>query len=106
MDTGVARIDIAARARGDWVLLKLRDHGQGVAPENLANLTKPFFRGDAARTAANGAGLGLSTDFDMFETTVSVPDGVRSFDLTFISGGAASATGACSSTMRPMQPGL
>lgn len=60
VDTGVARIDIAARARGDWVLLKLRDHGQGVAPENLANLTKPFFRGDTARTAANGAGLGLS----------------------------------------------
>jgi two-component system osmolarity sensor histidine kinase EnvZ len=31
-----------------------------VADEQLANLTKPFFRGEAARTAANGAGLGLS----------------------------------------------
>ncbi len=60
VDSGIARIDIAARARDDWVLLKVRDHGLGVAPENLANLTKPFFRGDAARTAANGAGLGLS----------------------------------------------
>ncbi len=59
-DTGIAVIDIAARARDKWVLVKVRDHGQGVSPENLANLTKPFFRGDAARTAANGAGLGLS----------------------------------------------
>ena len=38
----------------------IRDHGLGVAPQTLANLTKPFFRGDAARTAAMGAGLGLS----------------------------------------------
>jgi len=60
VNTGIAVIDIAARARDKWVLMKVRDHGQGVSPENLANLTKPFFRGDAARTAANGAGLGLS----------------------------------------------
>jgi two-component system, OmpR family, osmolarity sensor histidine kinase EnvZ len=60
VDTGVAMVEIAARVRDNWVLLKVRDHGIGVAPENLSNLTKPFFRGDAARTAANGAGLGLS----------------------------------------------
>jgi two-component system osmolarity sensor histidine kinase EnvZ len=60
VDTGIAMVEIAARTRDNWVLLKVRDHGVGVAPENLANLTKPFFRGDAARTAANGAGLGLS----------------------------------------------
>ena len=59
-DTGVARIDISALARDKWVLLKIRDHGLGVAPDQLANLTKPFFRGEAARTAANGAGLGLA----------------------------------------------
>ena len=58
--SGLAVIDIAARARDQWVLLKVRDHGLGVEPEALASLTKPFFRGDAARTAANGAGLGLS----------------------------------------------
>jgi two-component system osmolarity sensor histidine kinase EnvZ len=38
----------------------VRDHGPGVSPELLPNLTKPFFRGDAARTAATGAGLGLA----------------------------------------------
>jgi two-component system, OmpR family, osmolarity sensor histidine kinase EnvZ len=58
--TGVAQIDIAAKARDEWILLKVRDHGPGVDPEHLENLTKPFFRGDAARTAATGAGLGLS----------------------------------------------
>ena len=40
----------------DRVLVKVRDHGPGVAPEALPNLMKPFFRGDAARTAATGAG--------------------------------------------------
>ena len=59
-DTGITQVDIAAKGREDWVLLKLRDHGAGVPPEQLASLTKPFFRGDAARTAAAGAGLGLS----------------------------------------------
>ncbi len=58
--TGVAIIDIAAIARDEWVLIKIRDHGMGVAEAQLANLTQPFYRGEAARTAANGAGLGLA----------------------------------------------
>src|SRR5512140_1440760 len=59
-ETGVAVVDISAKTRNEWVLLKVRDHGMGVAPEALPNLIKPFFRGDAARTAATGAGLGLA----------------------------------------------
>ncbi len=59
-ETGIAVVDIAAKARGEWVLLKVRDHGMGVSAETLPNLVKPFFRGDAARTAATGAGLGLA----------------------------------------------
>ncbi|HKB55463.1 MAG TPA: ATP-binding protein [Ramlibacter sp.] len=59
-ETGIAVVDISAKTRNDWVLLKVRDHGLGVAPEALPNLIKPFFRGDAARTAATGAGLGLA----------------------------------------------
>ncbi|WP_027995929.1 sensor histidine kinase [Simplicispira psychrophila] len=58
--SGVARVDISAKEREKWVLIKVRDHGAGVPPEQLSSLTKPFFRGDAARTAAAGAGLGLS----------------------------------------------
>ena len=59
-DTGITKVDIVAKSRENWVLIKLRDHGAGVPPEQLSNLTKPFFRGDSARTAAAGAGLGLS----------------------------------------------
>ena len=60
VDTGVAQINITALARENWIYVKIRDHGAGVAPEQLPNLTKPFYRGEAARTAANGAGLGLA----------------------------------------------
>ena len=59
-ETGVALVDIAAKQRDQWVLIKVRDHGMGVAPATLPKLTRPFFRGDAARTAATGAGLGLA----------------------------------------------
>ncbi len=59
-ETGVALVEIAAKSRDQWVLIKVRDRGMGVAPETLSKLTRPFFRGDAARTAATGAGLGLA----------------------------------------------
>lgn len=59
-DSGVANIEVSAIARDQWVFIKVRDHGIGVDPDQIANLTKPFFRGEAARTAANGAGLGLA----------------------------------------------
>lgn len=59
-DSGVVQIDIAAKAKDDAVLVKLRDHGRGVRPEMLEQLTQPFFRGDAARSDATGTGLGLS----------------------------------------------
>ncbi len=58
--TGVADVTIQAQAHDDAVLIKVRDHGAGVPPAALSQLTKPFFRGDAARTSAAGAGLGLS----------------------------------------------
>ncbi|MEO7401887.1 MAG: ATP-binding protein [Polaromonas sp.] len=58
--TGIAEVEIAAKTHDQWVLIKVRDHGEGVAPSMLAKLTSPFFRGDSARTAATGAGLGLA----------------------------------------------
>ena len=58
--SGVCRIEIAAKPKDDWVLIKLRDHGKGVPPEVLAQLTQPFFRGDASRSSAKGTGLGLA----------------------------------------------
>jgi two-component system, OmpR family, osmolarity sensor histidine kinase EnvZ len=60
VNTGIAMIEIAAVARERWVLIKVRDRGIGVGEEQLHQLTQPFYRGEAARTAANGAGLGLA----------------------------------------------
>ncbi|MCB2034921.1 MAG: sensor histidine kinase, partial [Ottowia sp.] len=58
--TEVTRVRVAAAAREQWVTLRVRDHGRGVPTEVLPNLTRPFFRGDSARTSATGAGLGLA----------------------------------------------
>ncbi|HRH89681.1 MAG TPA: ATP-binding protein [Rubrivivax sp.] len=59
-DTGIAVVEVSYAKTGPWVVVTVRDHGPGVAPDRLAQLTTPFFRGDAARTAATGAGLGLA----------------------------------------------
>jgi len=85
VDTGVAVVDIAAKARDKWVLIRVRDHGMGVSDEQLANLTKPFYRGEAARTAANGAGLGLA----IVEKTISSMGGT--FVLSNTSSGGLAA---------------
>jgi two-component system osmolarity sensor histidine kinase EnvZ len=60
IDTGIAVVHVTYARTGPWVIVSVRDHGQGVAPEKMHQLTTPFFRGDAARTAATGAGLGLA----------------------------------------------
>jgi two-component system osmolarity sensor histidine kinase EnvZ len=59
-DTGIAVVTLSYARTGPWVVVTVRDQGPGVAPERLSQLTTPFFRGDAARTAATGAGLGLA----------------------------------------------
>jgi two-component system osmolarity sensor histidine kinase EnvZ len=59
-DTGIARVIVTYAKTGPWVIISVRDHGQGADPKKLDQLTTPFFRGDAARTAATGAGLGLA----------------------------------------------
>ncbi|HYD74111.1 MAG TPA: ATP-binding protein [Candidatus Binatia bacterium] len=41
-------------------VVEVVDEGPGVSPDQLAKLATPFFRVDAARTQANGAGLGLA----------------------------------------------
>jgi len=59
-DTGIADVHVSYSRSGPWVIVSVRDHGPGVPPSKLSQLTTPFFRGDAARTAATGAGLGLA----------------------------------------------
>ena len=83
-ETGIALVDITAKARDQWLLIKVRDHGTGVSPDALSKLTRPFFRGNAARTAATGAGLGLA----IVEKTVQRMGGVFGLANT-ASGGLA-----------------
>ena len=59
-DTGIAMVTVSYVRSGPWVIVSVRDQGPGVAPNKVAQLTTPFYRGDAARTAATGAGLGLA----------------------------------------------
>ena len=59
-DTGIAVVTVTYARTGPWVILSVRDQGPGADPRKLHQLTTPFFRGDAARTAATGAGLGLA----------------------------------------------
>ncbi len=59
-EDGQARVEIEATPQAQKVIVTLRDHGPGVPAEQLPRLTQPFFRGDAARTAAGGSGLGLA----------------------------------------------
>jgi two-component system osmolarity sensor histidine kinase EnvZ len=75
-DTGIARVNVTYARTGPWVIVSVRDHGPGVDPKKLSQLTTPFFRGDAARTAATGAGLGLA----IVEKTVQRMGG--SFEIT------------------------
>ena len=57
---GISHVEIEAQAHDQRVRLRIRDQGAGVPEEQLAHLTQPFYRGNAARTSAIGSGLGLA----------------------------------------------
>lgn len=42
------------------IQIKIRDHGMGVPEESMEEIIRPFTRVNAARSQANGAGLGLA----------------------------------------------
>jgi signal transduction histidine kinase len=54
---GVMRV---TRSETGEIVAEVADEGPGVPPDLLPRLTEPFFRADAARGDAKGAGLGLA----------------------------------------------
>jgi two-component system osmolarity sensor histidine kinase EnvZ len=60
VESGVAQVTLTYAHSGPWGVMTVRDHGPGVDPQKLEQVMAPFYRGDMARTAATGAGLGLA----------------------------------------------
>jgi two-component system osmolarity sensor histidine kinase EnvZ len=59
-DTGQLDLTVGVRRDGMHAVLSVGDRGPGIAPEMVERLLRPFERGDAARSEARGAGLGLA----------------------------------------------
>lgn len=59
-----AQADAQVQGKGQVLRITVRDDGPGIPPEHLAQVTEPFYRVDAARSAdaqgGGGVGLGLS----------------------------------------------
>lgn len=56
-----APIQVAAHRAGPDIVIEVRDHGMGVAPEDAERVFEPFFRADRSRARATGGyGLGLA----------------------------------------------
>jgi two-component system osmolarity sensor histidine kinase EnvZ len=57
---GAPPFEVELRSTGPGAMICVRDRGAGVDPGTLAELGRPFYRADVARTSP-GSGLGLAT---------------------------------------------
>jgi two-component system osmolarity sensor histidine kinase EnvZ len=55
-----APIELALTRAGGKLVIAVLDRGPGITPADAERLRQPFTRGEAARTGAGGAGLGLA----------------------------------------------
>ena len=58
------RVTITCDVAGQWVELRLRDSGPGIAPEHLSHVFDPFF---TTKPVGKGTGLGLSISYGIVE---------------------------------------
>ncbi len=53
-------VDLTVERQGAELIFRVRDHGPGILPGQVARLGEPFYRGDPSRTRrTGGSGLGL-----------------------------------------------
>ncbi|MFF1912286.1 sensor histidine kinase [Streptomyces sp. NPDC058239] len=83
-----APVEVGLQALADGLELTVRDHGPGIAPEDLPYVFDRFYRADAAR-ALPGSGLGLAMARQIARahgadlTAETAPGGGALFRLTF-----------------------
>ena len=57
---GTRPVVVSAKFVDGQLLIRVQDHGAGIAPEHINRVTEPFYRADPARSrATGGVGLGL-----------------------------------------------
>lgn len=66
---GDLQLDTTLSESGEWVLIHFRDTGQGMSPEQVANLFEPFYT-----TKTDGTGLGLAISYGIVERHGGVID--------------------------------
>ncbi len=65
LDTPLER-DRATVTRGDWVVIRVSDEGEGIAPDKRTKIFEPFF---TTKRPGEGTGLGLSTAYGIVKQT-------------------------------------
>ncbi len=82
------RIDLRATRGNGQVLLRVRDTGPGIPPEDLPHVFERFYRGDKARSLDGASGLGLAIARSLVEahggriTAENAPGGGAQFTVS------------------------
>ncbi len=71
-------VQVAIKEKSPSIVVTIEDTGVGISQVDLPHITEPFFRADVARTANEGAGLGLS----IVEEIVRIHNGKLQFEST------------------------